>query len=88
MNTKECVAICVAVIVVGLVFGLLSVVIPITRSLDQLTEVLSQENNSRVIIDTLTFTTKAGDTFEFKNLDATANSRMIDILIGAAVAND
>jgi hypothetical protein len=76
----------VAVVILGGLFTAMAVFIPITQSVDKLTEALSQPGDSRIKIDSVTFETKSGDAFELKDIEATSNSRMIDYLLGVVVS--
>lgn len=87
MSKYECIAVCVAVAAVALCLSVIAFTIPIRDSIKDLSDALSQPGiPTRVEIDHMTITNVDGVSFEINGFDATANSRLIDILTGLIVA--
>ena len=87
MSKYECIAICVAVLAISLVLSVIAFTIPIRDSIKDLSDALSQPGiPTRVEIEHMTIAAPDGVSFEINGFDATANSRLIDILTGLAIA--
>ena len=87
MSKYDCIAICVIAAAVSLLLSVIAFTIPIRDSITDLSDALSQPGiPTRVEIEHMTITTPDGVSFEINGFDATANSRLIDILTGLAIA--
>ena len=87
MSKYDCIAICVAIVAVSLVLSVIAFTIPIRDSIEDLSDALSQPGiPTRVEIDHMTITNVEGVSFEINGFDATANSRLIDIITGLAIS--
>ena len=87
MSKYECIAVCVATMAVSLCLSVIAFTIPIRDSIKDLSEDLSQPGiPTRVEIDHMTITNVDGVSFEINGFDATANSRLIDIITGLAIS--
>lgn len=88
MSKYDCIAICVVAVAVSLILSVIAVTIPLQKSVTDLSNALSQPGiPNRVEIDHMTITTPDGVSFEINGFDATANSRLIDIITGLAIAD-
>ena len=87
MSKYDCIAICVVAVVVSLLLSVIAVMVPLSKSLTDLSDILAQPSiSTRVEIEHMTITAPDGVSFEINGFDATANSRLIDILMGLAIA--
>ena len=87
MSKYDCIAICVAIVAVSLCLSVVAFTIPIRDSIKDLSDALAQPGiPTRVEIEHMTITTIEGVSFEINGFDATANSRLIDILTGLAIS--
>ena len=88
MSKYECIAICVTAVAVSVILSVIAVTIPLRDSITDLSDALSQPGiPTRVEIEHMTITTIEGVSFEINGFDATANSRLIDIVTGLAIAD-
>ena len=89
MSKYDCVAICVIAVALSLLLSVIAVIVPLSKSLTDLSDALSQPGiPTRVEIDHMTITNVDGVSFEVNGFDATANSRLIDIIMGLAIAEE
>ena len=87
MSKYDCIVVCVIAVALSLVLSVIAITIPLQNSITDLSDALSQPGiPTRVEIEHMTITTPDGVSFEINGFDATANSRLIDILTGLAVA--
>ena len=87
MSKYECIAVCVGIVAVSLCLSIIAFTIPIRDSIKDLSDALSQPGiPTRVEIEHMTITAPDGVSFEINGFDATANSRLIDIITGLAIA--
>ena len=87
MSKYDCIAICVIAVVISLLLSVIAITVPLQKSLTDLSDSLSQPGiPTRVEIDHMIITAPDGVSFEITGFDATANSRLIDILTGLAIA--
>ena len=86
MNVKECIAICVGIVSFAALLITLCFTVVVRDSVTDLTDALSQPGmTDRVEIELLTFTAPDGTVVELKDFDSTINSRLLDLILGAAV---
>ena len=87
MSKYDCIAICVVAVALSLLLSVLAIAVPLSKSITDLSDALSQPGiPTRVEIDHMTITNEDGVAFEINGFDATANSRLIDIITGLAIA--
>ena len=87
MSKYDCIAICVVVVAMSLLLSVIAITVPLQRSITDLSDALSQPSiPTRVEIDHMTITNVDGVSFEINGFDATANSRLIDIITGLVIA--
>ena len=87
MSKYDCIAVCVIAVAISLILSVIAITVPLQKSLTDLSDALSQTGiPTRVEIEHMTITTPDGVSFEINGFDAMANSRLIDILTGLAVA--
>jgi len=87
MSKYVCIAICVVVIAISLLLSVIAVMVPLQKSLSDLSDALAQPGiPTRVEIEYMTITTIEGVSFEVTGFDATANSRLIDIITGLSIS--
>ena len=87
MSKYDCIAICVVSVAIALLLSVIAVMVPLSKSLTDLSDALSQPGiPTRVEIEHMTITTIEGVSFEINGFDATANSRLIDIITGLAIS--
>ena len=87
MSKYDCVALCVAAIVLSLLLSVIFIMVSLSNGITDLSGALSQPGiPTRVEIEHMTITTPEGVSFEINGFDATANSRLIDIIAGLAIA--
>jgi len=85
MNVRECIAICVGIVAVAAIIISALFVMVVKTSVTDLTDALSQPGiTDRVEIESLTFTAPDGTVVELKDFDGTINSRLLDLILGAA----
>jgi len=84
VNKYECVVLCVVSISLAIVLSVMAFVIPLTRSVDKLTETLSQPGVTDIVrMDSMTITDpNTGATVELVRPDVTVNSRLLDVFLG------
>ena len=84
MNTRDCIVACFGILAAAL---LIAAAI-ISSNVTDLTEAISQPGiQDRVELAGITITTEDGTTIKLDDVDITVNSRMIDIWLGAVVAD-
>jgi len=87
MSKYDCIAICVVAVAISLLLSVIAIMVPLQKSLTDLSDALSQPGTpTRVEIEHMTITSLDGVSFEINGFDATANSRLIDIIIGLAIS--
>ena len=87
MSKYDCIAICVIALAISLVLSVIAIMVPLSKSLTDLSDVLSQPGiPTRIEIDHMTITAPDGVSFEVNGFDATTNSRLIDIITGLAIS--
>ena len=87
MSKYDCIAICVGAIALSVLLSVVAIAIPFRDGLKDISSALSEPGiPTRVEIEHMTITAPDGVSFEISGFDATANSRLIDILTGLAIA--
>ena len=87
MSKYDCIAICVVAVAVSLLLSVIAITVPLQKSITDLSDALSQPGiPTRVEIEHMTITAPDGVSFEINGFDATANSRLIDIITGLAIS--
>ena len=87
MSKYDCIAICVVAVAISLLLSVIAITIPLQKSITGLSDALSQPGiPTRVEIEHMTITSPDGVSFEINGFDATANSRLIDIITGLAIS--
>ncbi len=87
MSKYDCIAICVVAVALSLLLSVIAIITAAKTSIDNLVDTLSQPSiPTRVELEHMTITAPDGVLFEVNGFDATANSRLIDILTGLAIA--
>ena len=87
MSKYDCIAVCVISISLAILLSIISVIMVAKTSIDSLTDALSQPSiPTRVEIEHMTIVAPDGVSFEINGFDATANSRLIDILTGLVIS--
>jgi len=89
MSKYDCIVVCVITVALSLLLSVIAITIPLQRSITDLSDALSQPGiPTRVEIEHMTITAPDGVSFEINGFDATANSRLVDILTGLVVAEE
>ena len=89
MSKYDCIAICVVAVTVSLLLSVIAVVAPLSKGITDLSNALTQPGiPTRVEIDRMTITTPDGVSFEINRFNATASSRLLDIIMGMTIAED
>ncbi len=83
----DCITVCVVSISLAILLSVIIVLAVAKTSIDGLTEVLSDPGSpTRIEMEHITITGPDGVSFDIDGFDATANSRLIDILTGLAIS--
>lgn len=90
MKTRECIVVCVAIVSIVFLMVASVAVVKISDRIDDLTEVLSQPGiTSTVAIEKLEIRNATDDiSVSVTGFEAELNSRLLDLLLTAAVADD
>jgi hypothetical protein len=70
-----------------MLLSVIAITVPLQNGITDLSDALSQPGiPSRAEVEHMTITTPDGVSFEINGFDVTANSRLIDIITGLAIA--